>query len=79
MTLTIYQIPNCPFCKKVRRKLDELKLEYETIDIDPISRPDIVMENSGTVPVLIDDGKIIPDSTRILEYLGKKYKHYEEE
>jgi glutaredoxin 3 len=76
MSITLYQFEMCPFCAKVRAKLDEMGLEYKKVDVprdreDP-QRKDIA-EKSGvqTVPVIEIDGKWIGDSGAIIAYLDE--------
>lgn len=72
--LKLYQYETCPYCRKVRSKLDKLRLPYQKIEVDPIFKPEIVMKaNNGEVPVLEDNGKIIVDSDEIIDYLESKY------
>jgi glutaredoxin 3 len=78
-TLELYELPGCPFCVKVKRKLDELGLEYVTHEV-PRSHANrtAVKEISGQtgVPVLVDpdhgvDG--MPESADIVAYLERTY------
>jgi len=72
--IKLYQFVECPYCEKVRQKLVELKLEFQTINVS-YSRDDEVREmlftKTGvhTVPVIEVDGKFIGDSGKIIEYL----------
>src|SRR5262249_5280134 len=63
-----------PFCEKVRLSLKRMRLPYESESIRPEDRRR-VEEVSGQklVPVLCDDERVIPDSTRILRYLIARY------
>ncbi|OCL25545.1 glutaredoxin [Orenia metallireducens] len=75
--IKLYQFETCPFCAKVRNKLDELELEYEKIEVpkDREKRTKI-KELSGQikVPVIEDsDGTVVNDSAKIIEYLEEKY------
>ncbi|SDC47951.1 MULTISPECIES: glutathione S-transferase N-terminal domain-containing protein [unclassified Candidatus Frackibacter] len=75
--IKLYQFETCPFCIKVRKKLDELNLNYETVEVsrDRAKRTKI-KELSGQikVPVLEDsDGTVVYDSSRIVEYLEDNY------
>ena len=63
---------------KVRNMLSLLGVEYERIRIDLLAgkhrREDFMTLNPfGRVPVLVDDGVVIRDSSAILVYLGRKY------
>lgn len=71
--IKLYQYETCPFCEKVRRKLAELDIEYERVDIDPSNKPTPVTSTGGTVPVIDDDGMIMNESSDIVKYLEKKY------
>ncbi len=72
--IKLYQFEYCPFCERVRNKLDELGLEYEKIEVDPANKPELVIKaNHGVVPVLDDNGKIVVESADIVEYLDQKY------
>jgi glutathione S-transferase len=70
MSLRLYQIAACPYCRKVSRALDQLGLEYQVVEVDPDLR-DEVKEISGQekVPVLVDGDRVIADSTAILRHL----------
>ena len=80
--LTLYQYEMCPFCVRVRSKLEEKGLEYKKVNVtydssDPTRKE--IAEKSGvtTVPVLKigdgDDAKYIGESSDIIEYLDEKY------
>jgi glutathione S-transferase len=78
-TLKLYEVGGCPFCIRVRRKLDELGLEYESITVPRSHRQRTEVEEiSGQtgVPVLVDpdhgvDG--MPESADIVAYLEETY------
>lgn len=71
--IKLYQYTNCPFCEKVRRKLSELDIEYEKIEVDPANKPEVVKELGGTVPVIDDNGMAMNESAEIVKYLEEKY------
>jgi len=72
--MKLYNLDGCPYCVRVRRKLAELGLEYQKIDV-PGYRQDRVelIEVSGQcmVPTLVlDDGRVIADDDQaIIAYL----------
>lgn len=68
--MRLIQIPFSHNCIKVRRALEIKGLEFDTRDIHPLKR-DAVIEASGQplVPVLIDDGRVVFESTAILHHL----------
>lgn len=79
MTLELYELEGCPYCAKVKRKLDGLELEYESHMVPrPHSERTEVKEVSGQtgVPVLVDTEHGIegmPESDDIVEYLERTY------
>ncbi len=75
--IKLYQFETCPFCKKVRDKMDSMGLEYEKIEVpkDRDKRTEL-KELSGQikVPVIQDsDGTVVNDSAKIIEYLEDNY------
>ena len=77
--LILYELEGCPYCAKVRTKLDELGLEYESRMV-PRSHGERteVKEVSGQsgVPVLVDpdhDVEGMPESDDIVAYLERTY------
>lgn len=79
MTLELYETPGCGYCAKVRRKLDELDLEYVSHQVPGArSQRDEVKAISGQagVPVLVDTEHGVegmPESDEIVEYLERTY------
>lgn len=77
--LELYDLAGCPYCAKVKRKLDELGLEYETHSVARSRRDrDEVYEVSGQygVPVLVDNSNGVegmPESSDIVRYLEREY------
>jgi len=53
--------------------LEELGLPYEHVPAPPRSEHVVAVNPAGKVPVLIDDGVPITDSTAIIQYLADKH------
>ncbi|MFD1640386.1 glutathione S-transferase N-terminal domain-containing protein [Halohasta litorea] len=77
--LELYNLQGCPYCKKVRRALDDLGVAYETHTVPP-ARSDRteVYAASGQygVPVLVDHANDIEgmaESDDIVDYLYAEY------
>lgn len=77
--MKLYELPGCPYCAKVKDKLAELDLDYDSVEV-PASKleRDEVEEVSGQrgVPVLVDEENGVegmPESTDIVEYLEETY------
>jgi mycoredoxin len=74
--MTLYYVAWCPDCEEVRRKLAELRIEYEPVVV-PDFRPmrKVVQEVSGQyyVPVLKDGDMVLTETDDILNHLDKTY------
>lgn len=53
--------------------LEELEQPYERVRADPRSDDVIALNPGGKIPVLIDDGVPVTDSTAIIQYLADKH------
>ena len=78
-TLELYELEGCPFCVKVKRKLDELGLAYEshTVPASHAAREEVRAISGQTgVPVLVDEAHGVegmPESDDIIAYLEETY------
>lgn len=78
--MTIYDYPGCPFGRKVRIVLAEKELEFDSVTVDLAKgqqRSDEFrrLNPFGKVPVLVDEGSVVYESTIINEYLNDEYPH----
>lgn len=74
--LTLYDAARCPYCARVRIVLAEKDVEFETVTIDLDDRPAWLIELNpphGRVPVIEEDGLLLPESEVINEYLEERY------
>jgi RNA polymerase-associated protein len=73
--LTLYDAARCPYCARVRIVFAEKGVEYEPIEIDLTDRPAWIYEknSTGRVPVLEEDGWLLPESAVIMEFLDERY------
>ncbi|MDQ2049354.1 glutathione S-transferase N-terminal domain-containing protein [Natronolimnohabitans sp. A-GB9] len=77
--ITMYDLPGCPYCMKVRSKLDELDLEYDVIEVprSHAERTDVEEVSGQTgVPVITDEANGVEgmaESDDIVEYLEETY------
>ncbi len=72
--IKLYRLEECPYCRRVEAKLKEKGIPFEKVDIDPYDRSDVI-EISGqpSVPVMVDNGKVIAGSDKILRHLDEEY------
>jgi len=77
--LVLYELEGCPYCAKVKRKLDELGLEYESrmVPRSHADREEVERVSGQTgVPVLVDEEHGVegmPESDDIVRYLDETY------
>jgi len=76
--LELYQFEACPHCAKVRRKLEELRLDWVARSVpEDHARRERVEGISGqpSVPVLVDpeNAMIVTESDDICAYLDETY------
>ncbi len=76
--IKLYDYPQCPFCRKVRVALTEKRLKYDKVSVDLRKKEQkkeefLKLNPYGKVPVLIDNGTAIYESSVINEYLDEKY------
>jgi RNA polymerase-associated protein len=73
--LTLYDAARCPYCARVRIVLAEKAVPYETVEVDLDDRPAWIydLNVTGRVPVLDDDGLVLPESRVLIEYLDERF------
>ena len=73
--LTLYDAARCPYCARVRIVLTEKAIPYEAVNVDLDERPAWIFDlnPTGRVPVLEDDGIVLPESRVIMEYLEERF------
>ncbi|HVY44755.1 MAG TPA: glutathione S-transferase family protein [Minicystis sp.] len=70
----LYRFPISHFCEKARWNLDAKGLVYELRDVAPGLHKLLLPRGArGTVPVLVDEGFVVGDSTAIAAYLDERY------
>jgi glutathione S-transferase len=78
-TLELYELSGCPYCAKVKTKLDELDLEYEShmVPSSHAERTEVEAVSGQTgVPVLVDHEHGVEgmaESDDIVAYLEETY------
>jgi glutathione S-transferase len=62
-----------PFCWRARMALAHKGLDVETVPWRFTEKDTLPQPNAGRVPVIVDDGRVVHDSTAIAEYLEQRY------
>jgi glutathione S-transferase len=72
--ITLYRAPFSTNVERVALALAYKGLEVESVVIDYADRsPVIEVSGQPLVPVLVDEGEVVADSTRILRHLERRY------
>ena len=73
-TITLYTGEYCPYCRRVKKELDRLGLDYETVNADADGRAEVVrLSGRRTIPVLTIGDEVLVDSTHIIRELRARY------
>lgn len=77
MTMKFYQHPMSSFCWKVSIALHEAGIPFESVTVnlgDPEVREDYLkISPFGKLPTLVDGGRVVNETSIIIEYLTLKY------
>jgi glutathione S-transferase len=75
VSIVLYSAERCPYAARARICLAEKGVDHEVVEIDLSDRPDWLYEKNpaGRVPVLEEDGRTLPESAVIMEYLEERY------
>ena len=72
--LRLYRFPFSTNVERVALALAHKGVEVESVWIDPADRSEVVrISGQELVPVLVDGGRIVADSTAILEHLEERF------
>jgi glutathione S-transferase len=70
----VYRIPFSTNVERVALAAGHKRLELEWVDVDPDDRSAVErVSGQPLVPVLVDDGRVVADSTEILRYLEERH------
>jgi len=76
MNLVLYQFPECPYCQKVLKVIEELEINVQLKNTRTSSedREELIALNGKTqVPCLVIDKKPMLESDDIVAWLRKNY------
>jgi len=75
-SLVLYQAEWCPYCVRVRKKMTDLLLDYQIVNVphSHAERGEVkAVSNQTSIPVLVDGDVVLDDDDDIIPYLEKKY------
>ncbi len=75
--MTLFTLPDCINCHRVRVVLAEKDISVDIIEIDPVDMPDDLAQLNpyNTAPTLIDRDLVLYDARVIMEYLDERFPH----
>src|SRR3954451_22519239 len=74
--IRLYRAPYSTNVERVAIALAHKGLEVESVVIDYADRSPVeAVSGQGLVPVIVDDGEVVVDSTAILRHLDERYPH----
>jgi glutathione S-transferase len=80
MAITMYDLAGVeadrrfsPFCWRARMALAHKGLDVETVPWRFTEKDQLPTPNDGRVPVIVDGGKVVHDSSAIADYLEERY------
>ena len=81
MAITLYDLAGAeadrrfsPFCWRARMALAHKGLDVETVPWRFTEKDRLPQPNAGRVPVIVDGGQVVHDSTAIADYLETRYR-----
>lgn len=69
----LYQYATCPFCCKTRAFLDYYNIDYEKVEVNPVTRKEIKFSDYRKVPFIKSEEHQINDSSLIISLLKSHF------
>jgi glutaredoxin len=71
--IKLYTGDYCPYCRVVKRELERLELDYESVDADADGREEVIrLSGQRAIPILTIDDEVLVDSSRIVRELRRR-------
>lgn len=72
--IKLYTGSYCAFCRNVKRELDRLGLDYESVDADADGRETVVrLSGQRAIPILTIGDDVLVDSRHIIRELRRRF------
>ena len=72
--IRLYTGDYCPFCRRVKKELERLEVDYKVVDADADGREEVLrLSGQRAIPILTIDDEVLVDSTNIIRELRKRY------
>lgn len=64
----------CPYCRRVKKELDRLGLEYESVNADANGRVEVIeLSGQRAIPIMTIEDEVLVDSNYIIRELRRRY------
>lgn len=76
-TMVLYSEPDNIYCHQVRIVLAEKGIAYDTEEVSPQHKPELIVEMNpyNRVPILLDRDLVLYQANIIMEYLDERFPH----
>lgn len=72
--IRLYTGDYCPFCRRVKKELERLDLDYQAVDADADGRDEVIrLSGQRAIPVLTIGDEVLVDSSHIIRELRNRY------
>lgn len=72
--IKLYTGSYCPYCRRVKKELDRLELDYESVNADEDGRQEVIrLSGQRAIPILTIEEEVLVDSSNIIRELRKRY------
>lgn len=72
--IKLYTGDYCPFCRRVKRELERLGLDYDVVNADADGRGEVIqLSGQRAIPILTIGDEVLVDSSNIIRELRSRY------
>jgi len=70
----LYTGEYCPYCRRVKKELERLGLDYEAVDADADGRKEVMrLSGQRLIPILTIGDEVLVDSSHIIRELRRRF------
>jgi glutathione S-transferase len=72
--IRLYTGDYCPYCMRVKKELDRLNLDYDTVNADADGREEVMrLSGQHLIPILTVGDEVLADSSYIIRELRRRF------
>ena len=73
-SIKLYTGDYCPYCRRVKKELDRLELDYDSVNADVDGRQEVIeLSGQRAIPIMTIEDEVLVDSTHIIRELRRRY------